>query len=206
MKILLHACCGPCSCYPVKSLREKGIEPTLYFFNPNIHPYMEWQRRLEAIKDYAKQAEVELITDEHYIIREFLKPAMKMEDEDGVRCDFCYAWRIKNAAIYAKQNGYDTFSTTLLYSIYQDHDMLKFVCDLFAKKFGVDFYYEDFREGWQAGIDESVERNLYRQPYCGCIFSEEERYSKELRKKRKKENKAKKQARLAVEGSTAVES
>ena len=206
MKLLLHACCGPCSCYPVKSLREKGVEPTLYFFNPNIHPYMEWQRRLDAIKDYANQAEVELIIFERYIIRDFLEKAIKIENAGGNRCAFCYSWRLKESAKFAAENGYDAFSSTLFYSIYQDHNMMKKIAEYFAKQYGIDFYYEDFRIGWQAGIDESIERNLYRQPYCGCIFSEEERYSKELRKKRKKENKAKKRARLEAERSTAVES
>lgn len=206
MKLLLHACCGPCSCYPVRILREKGIEPTLYFFNPNIHPYMEWQRRLNAIKDYAEQTNAELITDEHYMLREFLDKAIEIEKDGGKRCAFCYSWRLRESAKFASENGYDAFSSTLFYSIYQDHDIMKTIAEYFAKQYNVNFYYEDFRAGWQAGIDESVERNLYRQPYCGCIFSEEERYSKELRKKRRKENKAKKRARLEAERGTIVES
>ena len=205
MNLLLHACCGPCSCYPVKILREKGIEPTLYFFNPNIHPYMEWQRRLNAIKEYSEQTKVKLITDENYKLREFLNTALKTESAGGNRCAFCYAWRISESVKFAKENGYDAYTSTLFYSIYQNHELMKKIAAYFAKKYEIDFYYEDFRKGWQEGIDESVERGLYRQPYCGCIFSEEERYSKELRKKRRKENKAKKRARIEAERNLNVE-
>lgn len=199
MKLLLHACCGPCSCYPVKILREKGIEPTLYFFNPNIHPYMEWQRRLTAIKEYAEQAKVSIITDENYKLREFLKNALKTETAGGNRCAFCYAWRLSKSAEFAKENGYDAFTSTLFYSVYQNHEQMKKIAVYFSKKYNINFYYEDFRIGWQMGIDESIDRGLYRQPYCGCVFSEEERYNKELRKKRRKENKEKKRRRLRDE-------
>ncbi|MBR3623966.1 MAG: epoxyqueuosine reductase QueH [Selenomonadaceae bacterium] len=199
MKLLLHICCGPCACYPVKVLREREIDFDCYFFNPNIHPYMEWQRRLKAAKEFAEQTNVTLITDEHYMLRNFLLKAMQAESAGGSRCAFCYSWRLSEAARYAKENGYDTFSSTLFYSIYQNHELMKKIAEYFAKKEGVEFYYEDFRKGWQEGIDESIERGLYRQPYCGCIFSEEERYSKEIRKRRRKENKAKKCARLEAE-------
>ncbi|MBO6179329.1 MAG: epoxyqueuosine reductase QueH [Selenomonadaceae bacterium] len=199
MKLLLHICCGPCACYPVRILTDKGIDFDCYFFNPNIHPYMEWQRRLKTAKEFAKQAEITLITDEHYALREFLSKAMKAESAGGNRCAFCYSWRLGETAKYAKENGYDAFSSTLFYSIHQNHELMKKIAEYFAKKEGVEFYYEDFRKGWQEGIDESIERGLYRQPYCGCIFSEEERYSKEIRKQRRKENKAKKRARLEAE-------
>lgn len=201
MNLLLHACCGPCSCYPVKILREKNIEPTLYFFNPNIHPYMEYQRRLNAVREYSEQVKVKLITDENYKLRDFLNNALKAEQSGGNRCAFCYAWRLRESARYAKENGYDAYTSTLFYSIHQNHELMKKIASYFAKRYGIEFFYEDFRVGWQEGIDESIERGLYRQPYCGCIFSEEERYSKELRKKRRKENKAKKRARLEAERS-----
>lgn len=197
MKLLLHMCCGPCSCYPVKKLREEGIEPTGYFFNPNIHPYQEWKHRLDTAKEFAEKVGMEIRTDEEYGLRRFLKKALPAESMPNGRCTMCYTWRLEQTAKYAKENGYDAFSSTLFYSIYQQHELMKQTCEHFAKVYGVDFYYEDFRPGWQEGIDISLELGLYRQPYCGCIFSEQERYDKKLQKEIRKANRAKKRARLA---------
>ena len=119
------------------------------------------------------------------------------------RCQMCYTWRLEETARYAAANGSDAFTSTLFYSIYQQHDLMRRTAEHFAEKYGVAFHYEDFRPGWQEGIDISHELDLYRQPYCGCIFSEEERYSREIRKQRKKENKAKKRARLEREAREA---
>ena len=198
MKLLLHMCCGPCSCYPLKKLRSEGIEPTGYFFNPNIHPYKEWEHRLETAKEFAQKTNMEIITDENYRLRDFLKKALPAEAIPNGRCTMCYTWRLQETARYAAEHGYTHFTSTLFYSIYQQHDLMRRTAEKFAAKYGVDFYYEDFRPGWQEGIDISHELELYRQPYCGCVFSEEERYSKAIRKARKKANKAKKRARLAA--------
>lgn len=195
MRLLLHMCCGPCSCYPVKRLREEGIEPVGWFFNPNIHPYKEWEQRLETVKEFAGKVELEIRTEEQYQLREFLRRALTAEETDG-RCQMCYSWRLGEAARYASENGFTAFTSTLFYSIYQRHDLMKETAAFFAQKYGVDFYYEDFRLGWQEGIDISRRLELYRQPYCGCVFSEEERYSRELRRARKKAAKEKKRQRL----------
>lgn len=204
MNLLLHMCCGPCSCYPVKVLREQGIEPTGYFFNPNIHPYKEWDMRLKAAEEFAARSEMKIITDKHYLLRDFLRRALAAEQAENGRCRMCYTWRLEETARYAAENGFDAFTSTLFYSIYQQHELMKETAEHFAKVYGVKFHYEDFRPGWQEGIDMSVELGLYRQPYCGCIFSEEERYSRELRKARKKANKAKKRARLEAEASGEI--
>ena len=204
MNLLLHMCCGPCSCYPVKVLREQGIEPTGYFFNPNIHPYKEWDMRLKAAEEFAARSEMKIITDKHYLLRDFLRRALAAEQAENGRCRMCYTWRLEETARYAAENGFDAFTSTLFYSIYQQHELMKETAEHFAKVYGVKFHYEDFRPGWQEGIDMSVEMGLYRQPYCGCIFSEEERYSRELRKARKKANKAKKRARLEAEASGEI--
>ena len=196
MNLLLHMCCGPCSCYPVKKLKEDGIEPTGYFFNPNIHPYKEWDMRLKTAKEFAEKVDMKIITDENYMLRDFLKKALMAESVENGRCRMCYTWRLEQAAKFAAENGFDSFTSTLFYSIYQQHDLMKETAEFFAEKYGVSFYYEDFRTGWQEGTDISIDLGLYRQPYCGCIFSEEERYSKAIRKQKKKENKAKKRARL----------
>ena len=187
MKLLLHMCCGPCSCYPVKKLRADGIEPVGYFFNPNIHPYKEWDQRLSTAKEFAEKTNLEFYADENYRLRDFLKKALPAECLPNGRCTMCYTWRLEETAKYAAEHGFTAFTSTLFYSIYQQHELMKRTADHFAKV---------FRPGWQEGIDISRELELYRQPYCGCIFSEEERYSKAIRKQRRKDNKAKKRARL----------
>ena len=207
MKLLLHICCAPCACYSVQKLRQDGIEPVGWFFNPNIHPYKEWQRRLLTAKEYAAKVNLELIADENYRLREFLRHALYAENTDGItfeggaRCRMCYGWRLNGAAQFAADNGFDAFSSTLFYSIHQQHEMMRETAEKAAAKFGVKFYYEDFRTGWQEGIDISKRLELYRQPYCGCVFSEEERYSKAVRKQKKKINRAKKQARIIKENT-----
>ena len=196
MKLLMHMCCGPCSCYPLKKLRADGIEPTGYFFNPNIHPYQEWNERLKSAQKFAELSQMAFAADREYDLRGFLKKALPAEGTRLGRCHMCYTWRLEYAAKYAAQHGFDTFTSTLFYSIYQDHELMRAVAERYAETYGVAFYYEDFRVGWQEGIDISKEMGLYRQSYCGCVFSEEERYSRTLRKLQRKENKEKKRLRL----------
>lgn len=195
MKILMHMCCAPCACYPVKRLREEGFEPTSYFFNPNIHPYQEWRRRLKTAREFAELVGMNFFADNHYGLREYLsKVSSLIDDEDTIqfrdgfhkRCTVCYTWRLSEAARFAVEQGFEIFTSTLFYSRHQNHELIKKIAEHFANVFGVKFFYEDFRDGWQAGIDLSLELNLYRQNYCGCIFSEEERFSNDLRKSRKK--------------------
>ncbi|MBR2215561.1 MAG: epoxyqueuosine reductase QueH [Selenomonadaceae bacterium] len=200
MKLLLHVCCGPCACYPVKKLREAGIEPVGYFFNPNIHPYKEWETRLRTAQEFAAKVKMELAVDEHYRLRDFLRRALNAEETPTGRCAMCYAWRLEETAKFAAAHGFTAFTSTLFYSIYQQHELMQETAAALAKKCQVDFYYTDFRPGWQEGIDLSKELELYRQAYCGCIFSEEERYSKELRRERKRA--AKERKRLAATEGT----
>ena len=212
MKLLMHACCGPCSCYPLRKLRADGIEPVGYFFNPNIHPYQEWDMRLKTAKLFAEKTGMKMIVDETFRLRDFLRRALNAEGEAVTpnvgtqkeaadflgayktqktrRCKMCYAWRLEQTARFAAENGFSAFTSTLFYSIYQQHDVMKSLAQRFAESYGVKFYYEDFRQGWQAGIDASLELGLYRQSYCGCVFSEEERYSRLMRKAVKKANRA----------------
>ncbi len=196
MKLLLHMCCGPCACYPVKILKEKDIHITGYFFNPNIHPYREWDIRRKNALLFAEHAGIEFIDERNYQLRDFLKRALPAESMPNGRCSMCYTWRLEQTAKYAAEHGFEAFTSTLFYSIYQQHDLMKQTAECFAKKYDISFYYEDFRVGWQEGIDISKELELYRQSYCGCIFSEEERFSRELMKQRKKENRAMKKALL----------
>ena len=197
-KILLHMCCGPCSCYPVKKLRIDGIEPVGFFFNPNIHPHQEWRQRLKTAKEFAEKVSINIEIVNHYGLRDFLERVYKVvesvEGEDTVkfadghhaRCRICYAWRLYETAKFAAENHFEAWSSTLFYSIHQNHELMKSTAEKIAEKVGIEFYYEDFRVGWQEGIDISHELELYRQNYCGCIFSEEERFSKDIRKQRKR--------------------
>ena len=173
MKLLLHTCCAPCSVYCIKSLRNEKIEPTVYWFNPNIHPYIEYKARRDTLKNYTQSIGVNAIFDENYGLREFCKNVV---DDLENRCvKYCYRVRLEQTAKYAKENGYDTFSTTLLISPYQNHEALKKIGEEMAEKYGLIFLYRDFRPGFKEGQSEARELGLYMQKYCGCVFSEENR-------------------------------
>jgi len=180
MKILLHMCCGPCAVYPVTVLRRQGHELTGFFHNPNIHPFREFRRRLGAAAQFSEAVNLPVVWDRQYGLRQFLRAAVFHEDE---RCRFCYEMRLRQTATRAAALGLDGFTTTLLYSRYQKHDLIRQVAERAAAAAGTYFLYEDFRVGWQEGIDGAIAMDLYRQPYCGCIYSEQERYDKKLRKK-----------------------
>ena len=202
MKLLLHTCCAPCSVYCLKTLREEGIEPTLFWYNPNIHPYNEYKARRDCLKTYAKSKNAKLILEGQYGLDEFIcgvlnsdssqqsnsshtsrsnsnsNPNSSPDDFTQImlnRCqNYCYPKRLRKVFEYAKVNGYDAVSTTLLYSIYQQHDIIKDLMEHLSREYDVAFLYRDFRKGWREGQDEARAAGLYMQKYCGCIFSEEE--------------------------------
>lgn len=173
MKVLMHTCCAPCSVYCIKSLREEGIEPTLYWYNPNIHPYVEYQTRKETLIKYSKMVNVELILDEYYGLDTFCQ---NVSSDIKNRCLYCYRVRIEQTVKYAKENGFDAFTSTLFVSPYQQHYRIKAICEEMAKKYDIEFLYRDFRVGFKLGQQMAREAGLYMQKYCGCVFSEEERY------------------------------
>ncbi len=174
MKLLLHICCGPCLVYPLSVLREEDVEVRGFFYNPNIQPYTEFQRRRDSLVDYAEEVGLPLILREDYPLEEWLRAVAFRETE---RCSHCYHLRLSAAARTAKKSGYEAFSTTLLYSKLQDHERIRAIATSVAKEAGVDFFYRDFRQGWREGIKESQEAGLYRQQYCGCIYSERDRFA-----------------------------
>ena len=170
MKLLMHTCCAPCSVYCIDELRSENIEPTVYWFNPNIHPYMEYKARRDTLKEYTKLIGVQAIFEENYGLREFCKNVV---DDLENRCvKYCYRVRLEQTAKYAKENGYDTFSTTLLISPYQNHEALKQIGEEMAQKYDITFLYRDFRPGFREGQAKARELGLYMQKYCGCVFSE----------------------------------
>lgn len=180
MKLLLHICCGPCSIFPLKILRKEKIVTDGFFYNPNIHPYREFNARKEGVRQFCATKNITVEFIETYGLQEYLEKIVFQKEK---RCKICYEMRLTVTAQKAAEQGYDAFSTTLLYSKYQNHDYIRKIGDNLAQKNNIIFYYSDFRTGWQEGIDESITLNLYRQSYCGCIFSEQERYDKSLRKK-----------------------
>lgn len=178
MKVLLHTCCGPCSIFPVKTLRDEGMDVAGYYYRNNIHPLTECLKREETLKAYADTVSLPLVIQGGYDIESFLRNMAFRESE---RCVFCYHERLNSTAIIAKQNNFDGFSSTLLYSRYQNHDLMKELGFSIAESTGIEFIYRDFRPGWQEGVDESRRLGMYRQPYCGCVYSEKERYLKKLK-------------------------
>lgn len=175
MKLLLHICCANCAIYPVEKIKEAGYEVVGFFFNPNIHPYQEYRRRFEALKTYSFHAELEVLYRDEYLLEEFLRNVSHRVEK---RCSYCYSLRLEAAALEARERKFDRFSTTLLQSSHQDHSLIRETGERVGKEVGVPFYYEDFRQGWKRGYEVSKALGLYRQPYCGCIYSEKERFLK----------------------------
>ncbi|MCL2382726.1 MAG: epoxyqueuosine reductase QueH [Oscillospiraceae bacterium] len=176
MDVLLHTCCAPCSIHCVDKLEELNNTPTLYWYNPNIHPYIEYENRKKALEEYSKLMGITSIFDGDYGLREFTKNVISNLDN---RCeDYCYRSRLEKTAKYASENGYSAFGTTLLISPYQKHDIIKSICEEMAEKYNINFIYVDFRKGFREGQASAKELGLYMQKYCGCIFSEEERGKK----------------------------
>ena len=175
MRILLHICCANCVIFPFLQLKGKGEEVVGYFFNPNIHPYQEYQKRLETLKVYSEKSSLEVTYRNEYLLEAFLKNVALYPEE---RCRYCYSVRLEATAREAKRSRFDRFSTTLLYSIYQKHDLIKEIGERIAEEVGISFHYEDFRQGWKRGVEISRALGLYRQQYCGCIYSEKERFMK----------------------------
>jgi epoxyqueuosine reductase len=175
MSILLHICCAPCALYPFFRLREEGLVPTGYFYNPNIHPYQEYKKRLDTVKDFSGRVGLEVVVRDGYDLDLFL---VRTAGAGSLRCEHCYRIRLGAASAAAKERGFRAYTTSLLYSKYQKHDEIACIGREMAAEHGVEFYYEDFRRGWREGVLESKAMGLYRQQYCGCIYSERDRYRK----------------------------
>ncbi len=175
MNLLLHLCCAPCTLYPQSVLRPRGVVVTGFFFNPNIHPYTEYRRRLDAVTAVGSDLDLDLVVRDDYGLDAFLRAVAGREDE---RCQICYRIRLAAAAEAARRCGADAYSTTLLYSVYQKHELVRCIGEEVGQTAGVPFYYEDFRPGWRDGVARSRAMGIYRQSYCGCIYSERDRYLK----------------------------
>ncbi|MFA5389665.1 MAG: epoxyqueuosine reductase QueH [Candidatus Omnitrophota bacterium] len=179
MKLLLHICCGPCALYPIKELAGSKFEKiTGFYYNPNIHPPSEYKRRKDAL--VSANSGIEIIFPEYKMEEYFTKifsgncrgQACLSPTE---RCSLCWELRLFKTADFAKANGFDAFTTTLLISPYQDHEKIRQIGEKITGETGIEFYYQDFRSGFKEGQEQAKKENLYRQKYCGCVFSELER-------------------------------
>ncbi len=171
--LLLHTCCAPCLIAPYQQLKAEGIRFSALWYNPNIHPYTEYKARLDTLKTYAEKEGFPLILQDEYGLVDFVTNVISDLER---RCEYCYRVRLAAVARYASEHGFDAFSTTLLYSKYQKHELIQSIATLMAHRYRVRFFYRDWRELWQEGVRLSKAEQMYRQKYCGCIFSEEVRY------------------------------
>lgn len=174
MKILLHTCCAPCLIYPLEILKLKGFQVSGLFYNPNIHPLSEYNNRKNAVIQL--KSGIDIVFSE-YLPQEFFRCINLLEVSPG-RCSICWRMRLKKTAHMAREMGYKYFTTTLLVSPYQDHDILKRIGNEEALAEGVEFYYADFRSGFRKAHDQAKAAGIYCQKYCGCIYSEIERAGK----------------------------
>jgi predicted adenine nucleotide alpha hydrolase (AANH) superfamily ATPase len=175
MKVLLHICCAPCSIYPIEILKKDGMEIMGYFFRNNIHPFTECIKREQTLKEYAETINLKVIYQEGYELEKFIQQIVFRESD---RCRYCYHERLLASCKIAKRDNFDAFTSTLLYSKFQNHDLIYSIGNAIGKKEGIKFLYHDFRDGWKQGIQESKNLKMYRQQYCGCIYSEKQRYFK----------------------------
>lgn len=173
MNILLHICCAPCSIYPIEKLRKDKHVIAGFFYNPNIHPYPEYLRRRDAVEKYSKSAALNVIRSD-YDLEDYFQHVVYNETTSN-RCPVCWWIRMKKTVKFAKENGFDAFTTTLLGSPYQDHEILKSLCLDIAKSVGIKFHYDDFRVGFKEAQGAAKSKGIYRQNYCGCLFSEKEK-------------------------------
>ncbi len=179
MKLLLHTCCAPCAIYPVKTLRADGLDVMGFFYRNNIQPYQECLKRQETLQDLAEQIDLRVIFQEGYDLEGFIQNVVYREKD---RCNYCYHDRLRSTALLAKRGKFDYFSSTLLYSKFQKHEVIKSMGEAIGKSVGIPFLYEDFRTGWKEGIEASKSMQLYRQQYCGCVYSEKDRFFRETKK------------------------
>jgi len=159
-------------------MEAEGWEVVGYFYNPNVHPLLEFRRRVKALRVFAETKPVDLVVCEAYGLREFLT---EVAFDRPRRCVDCYELRLRSAARQAQAQNCDAFSSTLLVSPMQRHDDIRTVGERIAADTGVPFCYRDFRPLYEMSIESARKKRLYRQPYCGCVFSEQERYEETTR-------------------------
>ena len=175
MNTLLHICCAPCANACIDSLRQEGIGVTGFWYNPNIHPFTEYRARRNCLREYAKVIDLPLLEKDAYALRPFVR---EVAEDLNNRCVKCYEMRLFETAKMAKEQGFDSFTSSLFISPYQNHELMMDVANRAAEAYQVAFCYRDFRPLFKDGQAKARELEFYMQKYCGCVFSEEERYLK----------------------------
>jgi epoxyqueuosine reductase len=176
LNILLHICCAPCAIYPIDELRKDGHTIAGFFYNSNVHPYAEYKKRKTEAEKYGKEVKLNVIAGD-YDIENYFQHVVYNESQP-VRCPVCWWLRLNRTARFAKENGFDAFTTTLLASPYQDQDAIKSIGEDVAANTEIKFYCKDFRAGFKEAHTLAKSKGIYCQKYCGCVFSEKERAEK----------------------------
>jgi len=173
-KILIHACCAPCSSYSVESLIDEGVSPVIYFYNPNIYPQAEFEKRQNELVKFCKLKQYELILgDEDFELWNKEIKGLEAEKEGGKRCLKCFALRLEKTAKLAKEKGYQGFTTVLTISPHKNSEEIIRIGKALALQYGVKFIEKNFKknDGFKKSLELSKKYGFYRQNYCGCIFS-----------------------------------
>ncbi len=178
MKVLLHTCCSNCAIYPFEVLRGKGYDIVFHWYNPNIHPYSEYKLRLDSLKKLQQIWNLDILYEDDY--RDFYKFLRLVSGKEKERCNICYRLRLESTVKKAKDLGIPNFTTTLLVSPYQNFDSIIKRGNELSEKYGINFLEEDFRSGFKKAMTIAKALELYRQRYCGCIYSEAERYIRDI--------------------------
>ena len=172
--VLIHVCCAHCAAYTVEYWREQGYKVSALWYNPNIHPYAEHQHRLEAMKFLAQELNLTLTVNEGYDMIKYFRRVVRHESE---RCQYCFRLRLSKTADTACQMNLSAFTTTLLISPHQKHDLLHEIGDELAEEKSIEFLYADLRKRYTDSRHLTKPLDLYRQQYCGCVYSEWERHA-----------------------------
>ncbi|MFC1942877.1 epoxyqueuosine reductase QueH [Chloroflexota bacterium] len=172
--VLVHVCCAHCAAYTVDYWRQQGYEVGSLWYNPNIHPYTEHRQRLESMESLASEKSLPLIITKGYDMTEYFRRVAGHEEQ---RCQYCFDLRLSKTAETASDNSFGAFTTTLLISPHQQHELIREIGNKIAEAKGIEFLYADIRKRYSDSRHLTKPLNLYRQQYCGCIYSEWERYA-----------------------------
>ncbi len=169
MKLLMHICCAPCAVAIVDKFKiDYDISFEGFFYNPNIHPLEEYEKRKLSVVQLSDEYNLNVNYHDDYKLEYWKK---SLGNDKLLRCNTCYSLRLNATAKFAKENSFSAFTTTLLISPYQDHELIKSMGQAIADKYGIQFYYEDFRELYRKGRELSRGKHYYMQKYCGCFYS-----------------------------------
>lgn len=180
----MHTCCAPCFSYIENDIKENGIlnnsgklekmDYTAIWYNPNIHPKVEYEKRKDTFTKFCKMKGVNYELIDEYDLTGYVKNVVENVGENkkySLRCEYCYFLRLEPVFKYAKEKGYDAVSTTLSISPYQNHELIKRAGQVLSNKYNTEFIYVDYMEHFREGQKMARDYGLYMQKYCGCIFS-----------------------------------